>query len=157
VVLVAYDGSPAARQAVLDAADLLGRSQMLVVTVWEEGLGFPAPTPAEGLTMAPRVEPEMALEVDHRVHAIADQVAEEGAALATSLGLEAQPLAVPAHGGIAATILTTAHEHHAAAIVVGSRGLSGLLARLEGSTTKHLLKHADCPVLVVHEAAHDKD
>jgi len=54
-------------------------------------------------------------------------------------------------GDIAATILDVAREHHAAAIVVGSRGLNGLRPRLEGSTSKGVLKHASCPVLIVHE------
>ena len=45
----------------------------------------------------------------------------------------------------------------AAAIVVGSRGLGGIRARLEGSTSKGLLKHASCPVLVVHETEEGHD
>jgi nucleotide-binding universal stress UspA family protein len=36
--------------------------------------------------------------------------------------------------------------------VVGSRGLGGIRARLEGSTSKALLRHASSPVLVVHES-----
>jgi nucleotide-binding universal stress UspA family protein len=35
--------------------------------------------------------------------------------------------------------------------VVGSRGLTGLRARLEGSTSNAVLKHAPCPVVVVHD------
>ena len=46
-------------------------------------------------------------------------------------------------------------EHGAAAIVVGSRGHSGIRARLEGSTSKALLKHATCPVIVVHDVVDD--
>jgi nucleotide-binding universal stress UspA family protein len=56
---------------------------------------------------------------------------------------------------VARTILTVADKHGVAAIVVGSRGLSGIRARLEGSTSKALLKHAPCPVVVVHEADAD--
>jgi nucleotide-binding universal stress UspA family protein len=54
-------------------------------------------------------------------------------------------------GDVAHTLVNLAHEHQAAAIVVGSRGLSGIRARLEGSTSKGVLKRAPCPVLVVHE------
>jgi nucleotide-binding universal stress UspA family protein len=156
VIVIAYDGSPAARQAVLEAPKILGAARILVVTVWEEGLAYAPSMPADGMIMSPMVEPSVALEVDRQVHGHADRVANEGVALARSLGLDAQPLAVPDLGGVAETILDTAHQHNAAAIVVGSRGLTGLRAKLEGSTSKHLLKHAECPVLVVHEAAQDQ-
>jgi nucleotide-binding universal stress UspA family protein len=47
-------------------------------------------------------------------------------------------------------IVELARERGVAAIVIGSRGLTGLRARLEGSTSSAVLKHASCPVLVVH-------
>ena len=53
---------------------------------------------------------------------------------------------------VARTLLDLIDERHAAAVVVGSRGLSGIRARLEGSTSKTLLKHAKCPVIFVHDA-----
>ena len=152
-VVIAFDGSPAARRAIEEAARIFRSSHVLVVTVWEEGLAYATPpAPLDGMAMAPVVDPGVALEVDRSVHDQADRVSSEGAALAKSLGLEAQPLAVPDERDVARTILTVADKHQAAAIVVGSRGLSGIRARLEGSTSKALLKHASCPVLVVHEA-----
>src|SRR5438067_605271 len=146
-VVMAFDGSPAARRAVEEAARVFRSSHVLVVTVWEEGLAYAAPAaPAEGMMMSPMVDPGVALEIDRSVHDHADRVSQEGAALAKSLGLEAQPLAVPDERDVAKTILTVAGKHEAAAIVVGSRGLGGIRARLEGSTSKALLKHAPCPV-----------
>ena len=158
-VVVAYDGSAAARQAVVDAAKILGPCPVLVVTVWEEGLAYvSAPAPqALGLSMDPMVDPEVAREVDHGLHQHAEQVSGEGAALARSLGLDAQQLAMPDEGNVAETILTLVRERRAVAVVVGSRGLSGIRARLEGSTSKALLKHAPCPVIVVHEADEERD
>ncbi len=153
-VVIAYDGSPAARKAVVDAASILGSCQVLVVTVWEEGLAYAVPPNSigtDGMTMAPMVDPGVAQEVDRGLHQQAEQVSDEGAALATSLGLNAQPLALPDEGNVARTILKLVREREAIAIVVGSRGLSGLRARLEGSTSKALVKHASCPVIVVHE------
>jgi nucleotide-binding universal stress UspA family protein len=130
---------------------------VLVLTVWEEGLAYVAPpAPTEGMMMSPMVDPGVALEVDRSVHDHAERVCQEGAALAKSLGLDAQPLAVPDEGDVARTILKVAEKHQAAAIVVGSRGLSGLRARLEGSTSKALLKHAPCPVVVVHESEENR-
>lgn len=152
-VVIAFDGSPAARQAIEEAARVFRSCHVLVVTVWEEGLAYvTSSAPTEGMVMSPPVDPEVALEVDRSVHDDAERVSREGAALAMSLGLEAQPLAVPDERDVARTILTVAGKHQAAAIVVGSRGLSGIRARLEGSTSRALLKHAPCPVVVVHEA-----
>jgi nucleotide-binding universal stress UspA family protein len=152
-VLVAYDGSAAARQAVIEAAKLLRSWRAVVVTVWEPGLAYDtASLPPDGMMMAPMIEPGTALEVDRAVHEHAERVAREGAELARSHGLDAEPVAVPDEGDIPQTIVRLARARGAAAIVAGSRGLGGLRARLEGSTSKGLVKHAPCPVVVVHEA-----
>ncbi len=152
-VLIAYDGSATARRAIEESARLLGSQRTLVVTVWEAGLAYAMPaTPPGDMLMAPVVAPDVALDVDRAVHDEADRVSRDGAELARSLGLDAQPLAVPDAGDVASTLLGIARERNAAAIVVGSRGLSGLRARLEGSTSKGLLKRAPCPVMVVHES-----
>jgi nucleotide-binding universal stress UspA family protein len=100
---------------------------------------------------APSVDPGLAVELDRALHERAETVARDGAALARSLGLDAEPLAMPDEGTIHDTILRVARERDAAAIVVGSRGLSGVRARLEGSTFTGLLRHARCPVIVVHD------
>ncbi len=154
-VIVAYDGSAASREAIVAAAKLLKGCRILVATVWEEGLAYMAPpaTPSETMMMTPPVDPEVAHNLDVGLQNDAEQVARKGAEMATSLGLEAVPISVPDAGNVAATLIDLAGERNAAAIVVGSRGLSGIRARLEGSTSKGLLAHAPCPVLVVHAAA----
>lgn len=155
-VLIAYDGSVAARGAVADAASLLHSHRALVVTVWEAGLAYVTmSTPTGGMIPQTMVDPEVAQGVDREAEHHAERVAADGAALARSLGLEADPLAVPDAGDAADTILEVARDHHAAAIVIGSRGLGGIRAALEGSTSRGVLKHASCPVLVVH--APDED
>lgn len=155
-ILIAFDGSDAAQRAVSDAARLLGARKALVVTVWESGLAYAMQdVRPDGMILSPAVDPEVAMNVDREVRSHAGRVANEGATLARSLGLDAEPLAVPDDRDVSDTILNLARERHAAAIVVGSRGLSGLRARLEGSTTKSLLKHANCPVIVVHEPRED--
>lgn len=157
-VVIAFDGSAAARRAIEEAARIFNTSRVLIVTVWEEGLAYVPPlAPTEGMmTMSPMVDPEVAREIDRSAHDHAERVSNEGAALATSLGLDAHPLAVPDERDVAKTVLTLADKHQAAAIVVGSRGLSGIRARLEGSTSKALLKHAPCPVVIVHEKDEDR-
>ena len=152
-VIVGYDGSAAAREAITQAARLMGSCRFLVVTVWEEGLAYMA-APAiqiNALETAPPTDPRLAADLDRAQHADAERVARQGADLARSLGVAADPLTVPDTRNAAHTILDVAREREAAAIVVGSRGLTGLTARLEGSTSKAVLKHAPCPVLVVHE------
>ena len=155
-ILIAFDGSAAARRAVTDAARLLGSRRALVVTVWEPGLAYAVPDMRpDGIMATPMIEPSVAMNLDREVHSNAERVAVEGAELARSLGLDAEPMAVPDERDVPHTILSLAEANQAAAIVVGSRGLSGLRARLEGSTSKVLLKHAACPVIVVHEPDDD--
>jgi nucleotide-binding universal stress UspA family protein len=150
-VIIAYDGSAAAREALAAAAKLLSDCHILVVTVWEAGLAYMTPTPAvEGTLMTQPVDPALAHDLDAEMKSDAERVAREGAEAAASFGLDAEPLSVPDARDVAHTVIDLARERQAAAIVVGSRGLSGLRARLEGSTSKGLLAHAPCPVLVVH-------
>jgi len=150
-ILVAFDGSAASRQAVIEAAGLLGPRRTLVLTVWEPALAYAAVAGSPDLSMTPAVDPEAVLGLDNELQRNAKLVAAEGAELARSHGLEAEPLAVSDAGSVPGTILDAASEHKVAAIVVGSRGLSGLRARLEGSTSSGVVKRAVCPVIVVHE------
>lgn len=149
-VLIAYDGSAPARRAVAVAAKLLRSRRVLVVTVWEPGLAYVTVALPDAM-MPPLVDPEVAHDIDVAQQQHAERVSLDGAELARSLGLESESLPVPDAGDVAHTILELAKERGAEAIVVGSRGLSGLRARLEGSASSGILKHASCPVLVVHE------
>lgn len=154
-MIIAFDGSAAARHAIVAAAKFLRGCRVLVATVWEEGLEYALATqsvPGEMGAPPPMVDPEVAQDVDRALHEQADQLARDGAALASSHGLDAQPLAVAdEEGSVARTLLALTRDQRAAAIVVGSRGLGGIRARLEGSTSRSLLRHASCPVVVVHE------
>jgi nucleotide-binding universal stress UspA family protein len=150
--LIAFDGSTAARQAVAAAAALLKPRATLVLTVWEAALAQAAVATPPNVALTPAVDPSTVLEADQALRGHAEGVANEGAELARSLGLDAEPLAIGDARDIARAIVEVAREHNAATIVVGSRGLSGLRARLEGSTSKGVVKHASCPVVVVHDS-----
>jgi len=64
-------------------------------------------------------------------------------------GFEAIAIASEAKGPIWAAVEQVADEHHASAIVVGSRGLSGIKSLLLGSVSSGIVHHALRPTLVV--------
>jgi nucleotide-binding universal stress UspA family protein len=152
-VLIGYDGSDPARHAVQSAGELFGHRPAFVVTAWEPGMEYHfIGTGTAGVgAAAPEVDLGATRRVDAARRARAERIAEDGAELARSAGLRAKPFAIAEEGNAAKTIVELARERGASAIVVGSRGLGAIRARLEGSTSKAVLKHAPCPVLVVHD------
>ena len=75
--------------------------------------------------------------------------AAEGAAAAEEAGLAAEPLSSKAvTGPIWRNLIDAADEHGAAAIVMGSRGTTGISAAL-GSCSHGVVHHSHLPVLVV--------
>jgi len=93
-------------------------------------------------------------ELDQAAAEHGDRVAEEGAGIAQSAGLDAEPVVVKATGPIWKAILETADRHHAATIVLGSRGLTGLRSILLGSVSNGVVHHAERPALVIRRPAH---
>ena len=79
-MIIAYDGSPAARQAVVDAAKVVGSCRILVATVWEEGLAYaePAMPSPDTMMLSTPIDPEVSLELDHAFHQDAERVSREG-------------------------------------------------------------------------------
>jgi nucleotide-binding universal stress UspA family protein len=153
-VLIGYDGSGAARTAVRKAAELFGSRPALVVTVWEPGVAYAAVVPeagVDGMSVPPPADVGTAEEIRNELEVHADRIAHDGAERAKSFGLRAEALALPGEANVSDAIVELARRRDVAAIVIGSRGLSGLRARLEGSTSSAVLKHSSCPVLVVHE------
>jgi nucleotide-binding universal stress UspA family protein len=150
--MVAYDGSAAARRAVQAAARLFESRRALVVTVWEPGLAYAmADFEPAGSELSPTpVDVQGAREMAGALREHARRTAAQGAELAHAAGLECDALAVADEGSAADALVRVARDRGVDAIVVGSRGLSGLRARLEGSTSSAVLKQAPCPVVVVH-------
>ena len=150
LVLLAYDGSPAAAHAIRVAAAQLGPRPAIVAVVWEEGLAAMSsvPTPDLGMAMPP-LDVDAVREVDDAVHDRADRLAAEGVALAREVGFEAEPAVVADEVNVPETLVHLAADRGAGMIVVGSRGLTGLRSRLLGSTSHAVLRHAHGPVMVV--------
>ncbi len=92
-------------------------------------------------------------EIDAATRESAQGSAEAGAKLAREAGLDARPRICAQFGTVAGTIVATAAELEATAIVVGSRGLTGLKSQLLGSVSHALLQHADRIVIVVPSPA----
>lgn len=146
-VIIGFDGSDVAEQAVREAGALLAARPTVVVVVWEAGRAFEL---LEVPSIGPRVTVDVntATEVDRAAAESARRLAEHGAALAHEVGLAAEGIAVADDATPAATLVRLARERDAAAIVVGSRGRRGITEVLLGSTTRELLRSAPCPVVV---------
>ena len=151
-IVIGFDGSASAQRAIREAAALLGTRPALVVTVWEPGLAYAASVPSSLDLPAAPVDVTTAAEIDDALDKRAHRLADEGAALAREAGFaSAEPVVAADESNVAETLVEIARKRDAQAIVVGSRGLSGLKARLAGSTSKHVLQHADRPVVVIHD------
>jgi nucleotide-binding universal stress UspA family protein len=149
-LLIAYDGSAAARNAIAHAARLFPGASATVTTVWTSVA--PA-APAARIALSDDVIDEAVRNLDAVAERDAAQTAEDGAGLARSAGLDASPLALRAEPSVWASIVGLAHEREALAVVVGSRGLSALRSVVLGSVTNAVVQHCRRPILVVHPAA----
>jgi nucleotide-binding universal stress UspA family protein len=147
-VIIGFDGTPAAEQAIREAATVLAPRQAHVVVVWEAGRAFDL-TDVPSLSLgAPGMDIRTAAQVDEAMAESARRLAERGAALATDAGFHAEGIAVADDITVADTLIRLAKQFDAGVIVVGSHGHHGLTELLLGSTTRDLLKHAPVPVLV---------
>lgn len=143
-VLLCYDGSEDARQAIEGAAGLLSGRPALVVTVWQPmaGLGSFAWSGATE-SMVNFVELDRAAAED------AGRIADRGVRIAAEAGFEAELITVKSTGAVWQTIVEVADRHDVAAIVLGSRGLTGMRSVLLGSVSSAIVQHARRPTLVV--------
>lgn len=146
MVLICYDGSADARAAIERAGELLKGAPAMILTVWEPYTEALARTPtAVGLSPSfPDSEG-----IDELSQKNAEEVAQQGTDLAKRLGLNAQPRVVAHTASITNTILAQADAVGASAIVMGTRGRTGLKSLLLGSVSHGVIQHADVPVLIV--------
>lgn len=145
-VLIAFDGSDAARAAVAAAAELFAGREAVVETVWVPY----APVASAGAAGMPAAVASRAVEeLDKSIATRGEDTAAEGAKLAAQSGLEARSTALPADGPAWATIRDSAARQDSPAIVVGSRGRGALAEAVLGSTSSALIHHAHVPILVV--------
>lgn len=146
MILICYDGSDDARAAVEQATALFPAQKAAVLTVWEPFIEVVARSTV-GFGLLPSV-PD-AGEIDKASETAARQTAAEGAELASQRGLSADPRCASQETTAARAILAVANELGADAIVMGSRGLTGLKSLLIGSVSHEVIQHADRTVVVV--------
>jgi nucleotide-binding universal stress UspA family protein len=151
-LLIGYDGSEHAKHAIRSAAELFAVKDALVVTVWQ-------PISDVGAFAWYGAGPNMInfAELDRAGAEAGGRVAEEGARIAQEAGLRAESIAIEATPPVWKTIVETADLHDAAAIVMGSRGLTGLRSMLLGSVSSAVVHHTDRPTLVIHRPGDDHD
>jgi len=136
-VLLAYDGSDHAKNAIEQAGDLLSERSALVLNVWQSWV-----------TKVPVYLPGMAREFDEIAAELSEECADGGARLAADAGFDPESLSVSTLRSSWHAVLDTLKQSNASVVVVGSRSLSGPFAIL-GSTATGVAHHAECPVLIV--------
>jgi nucleotide-binding universal stress UspA family protein len=146
MILIGYDGSADAKAAIEHGAQLLKGQPATVLTVWQPFIEVMAHT-SSGFGLAPgMVDIE---EIDKAMRQSAEERAVEGAELARRVGFDAQPRTCSQETNTSEAILAEADALGAGAILMGSRGLTGLKSLLLGSVSHGVIQHADRAVIVV--------
>ena len=140
MILICYDGSTDAKEAIAHGARMLRGQRATVLTIWS-----PFDTAAPGLSGG--VEDMQESDEAGRLHA--EHQAQAGARLAIEAGFDAEPRTADRRTTIADAILGEADALDATAILMGSRGLTGVKSLLLGSVSHAVIQHADRTVIVV--------
>jgi nucleotide-binding universal stress UspA family protein len=144
MILICYDGSADSRAAIEQAAKLFTGEPATVLTVWEPYVELVVRSSFGFVPSIPDAD-----EVDEASRKAAEARAAEGASLASGLGMAATSKAASHATTTARAILSEADAMDASAIVMGSRGLTGVKSLLLGSVSHELIQHADRTVIVV--------
>lgn len=146
MILLCYDGSPDSQAAIERTGKLMPGQSATVLTIWEPFVDLIARTGAGIGVWTDGVQLD---QIDTAAQQNARERSDEGLQLAQQAGLNPQARTRARDATIAQTILAEAEELEADAIVLGSRGLTGLKSLMLGSVSHAVLQHADRPVLVV--------
>lgn len=143
-ILIAYDGSEQAREAISQAgAHLKGDRKALVLAVWE---------PIEAIPFWGAPASRVPTEMLDQIRDEAARVADEGAEIAKGAGFDAE--AEVAEGSpIWKAIVDAATSRGASLIVMGSHGRSGLRYVAMGSVATAVAHHATVPVMICRQGS----
>lgn len=148
-VLLCFDGSSDAENAISSASSLLVPRPSLVVTVIEPIRLWEPSDPATILDAPIGRLLSKALELEEIADEVAQDQVNRGVELARAYGFDAQGRV--ARGKAWRAICDIADDIDAGAIVLGARGLSRVQSALLGSVSAAVSVHAARPVLVIHE------
>ena len=146
MILFCYDGSSDARAAIDHAGKLLGGQAATVLTVWEPLIDVMARSGAGFGAGVIELDTDR---IDAASEKTARERAEEGTERARRAGLDPEPRTRARAGTIAETILDEAAALNADAVMLGTRGLTGVKSLLLGSVSHAVLQDADRPVFIV--------
>jgi nucleotide-binding universal stress UspA family protein len=136
-VIVGFDGSPASRQALAAALNLVDHSVPIIVIGVEEAL-------PQYVAMRGEVD-EAKREADDYFKTIGHEAAEA----AKLQGREVKFEVLRGHAG--QKVVEFARKEEADLIVIGFSGHSGVWGTFLGTTADKIVRHAPCSVLVVRE------
>ncbi len=136
-ILVGFDGSAPARQAIHAATEIAARFHSTVTIAFVHPASS---TPRDAVLESLVPLPDEGKAFGAVVEEVQSKAVAQGAAGVESVLLE---------GDVVETLLSWINHHHQDLLVVGSRGLSRGRRLLLGSVSSGLVNRAPCPVLVV--------
>ena len=142
-LLICYDGSEGAEAALRTAVGVFPGHEALVVCFWQP---FAESSKRLAVDILELVQDAEA--INEREAELAQQIADEGAALAAAGGLAVEGRAIRISSPIDEAILGIADEIDAAAIVLGSRSRSSLRSLILGDVANEVVQRATRPVFV---------
>lgn len=147
-VVVGYDGSDGARNAIETAARCFPGREAIVVHGWSSPLTRSYPGTALSLVPVSDVQ-ELTDDLTDLLAASAQDCAEAGAALAAEAGLAARGVEFECGPGAWRALRDVASREGAAVIVAGSGGRGAVRSAVLGSVSSGLAHNAETPVLIV--------
>jgi nucleotide-binding universal stress UspA family protein len=143
-ILICHDGSPHSLRAIRTAGELFPGRRAVVFTVWESLAARTAALAGPG-----GFSSGMEAELEEFGSDQAQRDLAGGVTAAETAGLVAEPVSSKAvTGPLWRHLIGAADEYGASAIVLGSRGTTGISAAL-GSVSHGVVHHSHLPVLVV--------
>jgi nucleotide-binding universal stress UspA family protein len=145
--LICFDGSDSARRALAVAQRTLGGGPAVLLHVYHPPEAVLADAFSTRSAQPGAAPAQNTLET--LAQRRAQEVIDDGCALAAELGLAVSPREARAHGPVWKAILEVADELDVELIVVGTHGTTAVAEHSLGSVSDGLVHHARRPILIV--------